>query len=138
MCDIKGLEMSALDEFLSKSKKLREGATSGRWYSDTDGDVWTDAEKEFCPGIDQELFKVLGTTTSGPDPGDGKFIAHARNTDETKDQMIAIMAEALENAWCKDCENLCSNRQSYYCERCKEIDGVITQVEALARDVEGK
>ena len=72
-------------------------ATPGPWRSDSCGDVWTEAEKEFCPGMDQELFRVLGSTKRGPDKGDGEYIAAASPDVVLKlIEIIRKQSEALE------------------------------------------
>lgn len=63
---------------LDEIEKRIDAATPGPWRSDSCGDIFTEAETEFCPGMDQHLFRTLASTKCGPDRGDAAFIAHAR------------------------------------------------------------
>jgi len=63
---------------LEEWEALAAKATPGPWKGDYCGDVWTEAEKEFCPGLDQHIFRMVGTTTKGPGENDSAFIAASR------------------------------------------------------------
>lgn len=64
---------------LTDLKEAEKKATPGEWCSDACGDVWTNAEKEYCPGMEQNIFRTVGSTRCGPDRGDSVFIALFRN-----------------------------------------------------------
>lgn len=80
------------DEWLSEMERLEKEATPGQWKSDFDGDVFTTAEKEFCPGLDQNIFRNIGTTACGPDRGDAAFIAASRQ----------FVPRAIQELWKRD------------------------------------
>lgn len=115
---------------LQQLKSVAEKATPGNWYSDNDGDVWTDAEKEYCPGMEQEIFRVFGSTKCGPDRGDAAFIA-ALNP-RTALALITLV-ECYEEALRK-----CAKPSTWHvpCIRCSEKiieDGNYIAREALSR-----
>lgn len=105
----------------SKLRELEKKATPGPWRSDSDGDVWTEAEKEYCPGMDQELFRNLGTTRCGPDRGDAALTAEMRNTLPKIFEVLDLYEEALTQVGCE------------YCDKFGEqVDRTMTQARELA------
>lgn len=106
--------MVTITELISQIEAAREKATPGNWDSDNDGDVWTDAEKAFCPGLDQEIFRVFGTTKRGPDRGDAAYIALCnpenigRLIKTLKKYREALEFYANEDSWSQDGVNLYS------------------------------
>lgn len=81
-----------LPDALSRLEELVARMTPGPWRSDGCGDVWTEAEKEFCPGMQQEIFRIIGGTRCGPDRGDAAGIAALRNAAEA----LLACAKALQ------------------------------------------
>lgn len=87
---------SNLAKLIRELRECEAKATPGKWNSDGCGDVWTDAEKEFCPAMEQHLFRLIGTTRAGPDRGDAAFIVLSRNSIFTLLSIIERQQKALE------------------------------------------
>lgn len=82
--------MNLLDELEAKAK----AATPGPWTSDFCGDVWTISPlvpKEFHEGVGADIFRMIGSTSTGPDGGNGAYIAAANP--ETILRLIAAYRE---------------------------------------------
>jgi hypothetical protein len=77
-------------ELLKKAKK----ATPGPWRSDYCGDVFTEAEKVYCEGVGGKIFRTIGSTVTGPDPGDGAYIAAC--SPEVVTQLAKAYLEAVD------------------------------------------
>ena len=70
--------MIPLKQLRTEMRAASEKATSGPWESDQCGDVWsTTAPKRYEEWAEAYLFRTIGTTRTGPDPGDAKYIALA-------------------------------------------------------------
>lgn len=91
--------MTAIQKFLSECREIEAKATPGNWDSDFDGDVFTDAPKELCPGMEPDLFHCfynIGSTRCGPDRGDAEFIAFSRNNFLKLVECVSVLSEACE------------------------------------------
>jgi hypothetical protein len=116
--------MTKLEQLLEQSKKIRDAATPGKWrvQSRTLSNVgpifiWTE-----LGWLDQ-----LSTKYNHPSVD---FIAYARNTHEIKDQMIAVMFEALNRI---DIDDVDSND---YIQQ--TISVALTKIEQLATQALGE
>ncbi len=92
--------MIPLKQLRTEMRAASEKATSGPWESDQCGDVWsTTAPKRYEEWAEAYLFRTIGTTRTGPDPGDAKYIALA-NPANLKRLLDALDAaeEALREA----------------------------------------
>lgn len=86
------LPLTPLQSRLEELKKLAGEATPGPWNSDYCGDVWTEGlPAELDERLGMKVFRMIGTTPKGPDPGDGAFIAASRTE-------LPRFIEALEDA----------------------------------------
>jgi len=87
--------MTNLERLLEQSKKIRDAATPGPWPER----VWT-GPLEWHDGVKDSVLahgpihKFKGLNFAAID--DSVFISHARNTHEIKDQMIAVLINALD------------------------------------------
>lgn len=101
--------ISPIEKLLQESKELEGRRTRGKWSSDSCGDIWTDAETEWCPGLDQHIFRTFATTTKGPDSGNAKYITHLANTNAGKDRVIEVALERLGCPFALDRCGKCGN-----------------------------
>lgn len=84
--------MTGLNDLLQSLKTAAAGATPGPWKSDYCGDVFTLAEKEWCEGAAAKIFRNIASTPTGPDPGNGAYIALC------SPENILALVQALEEA----------------------------------------
>lgn len=93
--------MKALEAFLKKSKELRDEATPGPWHSvgktqNGRGRIW----RKILTAEPILIIAEPPINAFSKNPkhvADFDFIAHARNTDEAKDEIIRVLSEELKD-----------------------------------------
>lgn len=129
--------MTNLERFLEKSRQVREAATPGPWCfgigCDPDGDYAIVGP--FIPN-NIEAQNVAAVAHLKPsDESNGVFISHARNTSETKDEMLRVMANALGEAirFMSDGDN---GPPRFYIDTVERMQDALARVEELAGKAE--
>lgn len=86
--------MNYLEQLLAKSKRLRDAATRGPWEEIEDGRRVNLMPNYNIDGNAQDGCGDPVTVCEDLKGKNARFIAHARNTDEVKDEIIRVLSEA--------------------------------------------
>lgn len=114
------------NKLITLAEDMDTAATKGPWKSDYCGDVWTISPdvplEESMPEIGV-LFRGVGSTSTGPDCGDGKFIAASRTAWPATAKALRRAIEFIQ------AEDECSNHRMNGARDClDEIDRIAAEV----------